>query len=138
MALSNILNGFTTVLVVIGTISGGLVSLGIIYVWIKKPINIFFKYNNAVHLSQNNKERIDAIEPVLKKLAETMENHDVDEMRRAIIDFSVEVNNGEKKTEEQFAWVKDIARRYLLSHNGYVQSQIDIINRKYEQLQGLK
>lgn len=119
-------------------ISGALIAIGVIYVWVKKPINIFNKYNQASKLSQENKERLDKIEPILEKLVETMDNHDVETMRNAIINFANDLKNGESKTEYQFSHIRDLCTRYTLNHNGYVKSQIEIIDTKYNELHGIK
>lgn len=137
MALLDILTLLKSILGNIGALSGALVSIGIIYVWIKKPINIFSKYNNAVNLSAEHEKRLDSIEPILDKLSKTMEQHDIDTMRSAIITFAMDLKRGENKSEIEFKYNLDLCQRYSHDNNGYIMSYIKYIHDKHEETQGI-
>lgn len=122
---------------VIGGFSGALISVGIIYIWIKKPVNVFNKLNKGAEVSQENKVRLDKLEPTIDKLMEKMEQHDIDTMRSSIINFATDVKNGEKKTEIQYKYILDLCQRYSDENNGYVVAYIHYIQEKHRETQGM-
>lgn len=122
---------------VIGGISGAFISVGVIYVWIKKPVNTFDKLNKGAELSQNNEKRLDEMEPTLNRLMERMEQHDVDTMRSSIINFAMDVKRGENKTDIEYKYILDLCERYTSENNGYVVSYIEYIQGKHKETQGI-
>lgn len=116
---------------VIGGFSGALISVGIIYIWIKKPVNVFNKLNKGAELSQENKVRLDTLEPVisdmsvnLKSIVERQDQSEISRIRVHIVDFVKDLERGEPKSEVEFEIMLDECSTYeTLKGNGIIKNK---------------